>query len=120
MIEVSETTQTTHTTAGVRSLTFNLGSTERIPPGEGREYEVAGELIAIFRSRTGGLYAVQALCPHRAGHLADGIMGAGRIVCPMHSFKFELSTGAPMGNDCGSLKTYGVSLNDNNEILLSL
>ena len=98
----------------------NLGALERIPLGEGREFEVNGELIAVFRARAGRLYAVQAKCPHREGALADGIIGAGKVVCPLHSFKFDLATGAPLGNDCAALKTYIVTVNDEGEILLSL
>ena len=113
------------TIAEYAPLTFtlplvNLGALERIPLGEGREFEVDGELIAIFRARDGQLYAVQAKCPHRAGALADGIIGAGKVVCPLHSFKFDLATGAPLGNDCAALKTYTVSVNEDGEILLSL
>jgi len=98
----------------------NLGAVERIPLGEGREFDVGGALIAVFRARDGKVYAVQAKCPHRAGALADGIVGAGKIICPMHSFKFDLATGAPLGNDCAALKTYVVSVNEDGEILLSL
>ncbi len=101
-------------------VSCNLGSVERIPLGEGREYEVAGETIAIFRERQGALYAVQAQCPHRAGALADGIVGAGKLICPLHAFKFELATGAPLGHECGPLKTYGVKVNDCGEILLTV
>ena len=99
---------------------INLGAVERIPLGEGREFEVDGELIAVFRARAGKLYAVQAKCPHRDGALADGIIGAGKVVCPLHSFKFELATGAPLGNDCAALKTYTVTINNDGELLLSL
>ena len=99
---------------------WNLGAVERIPRGEGREYEVAGRLIAVFRERGGRVFAVQATCPHRAGHLADGILGAGKVICPLHSFKFALETGAAVGHDCAALKTYCVSLSDEGEILLSL
>jgi nitrite reductase (NADH) small subunit len=98
----------------------NLGSVERIPLGEGREFEVNGELIAIFRTRNGALHAVEALCPHKQGHLADGITGSGKIVCPMHAFKFELETGAPVGNDCAALKTFPVSVSDDGDLLLTL
>ena len=98
----------------------NLGPVERIPLGEGREYEVAGETIAIFRERQGAVYAVQAQCPHRAGALADGIVGAGKVICPLHAFKFELATGAPLGHQCGTLKTFGVKVNDHGEILLTV
>ena len=99
---------------------INLGLVERIPLGEGREFEVDGKLIAVFRARDEKLYAVQARCPHRAGHLADGLIGAGKVVCPMHSFKFDLATGAPLGNDCAALKTYAVTVSDDGEILLGL
>jgi nitrite reductase (NADH) small subunit len=98
----------------------NLGAVERIPLGEGREFDLGGELVAVFRARDGQLYAVQAKCPHRAGALADGIIGAGKVVCPMHSFKFDLTTGAPLGNDCAALKTYTVTVSGDSEILLSL
>jgi nitrite reductase (NADH) small subunit len=96
----------------------NLGSIERIPPGEGREYEALGELIAVFRARDGRIYAVQARCPHRDGPLSDGIMGAGKVICPLHSYKFDLATGQSIGNDCGALKTYHVSLSEDGEILV--
>ena len=115
-----EITIAEHTPMPFPLLTVNLGAVKRIPLGEGREFDVDGELIAIFRARDGQLYAVQAKCSHRQGALADGIIGAGKVVCPMHSFKFDLATGAPLGNDCAALKTYTVSVNDDGEILLSL
>jgi nitrite reductase (NADH) small subunit len=99
---------------------INLGAVDRIPLGEGREYEVVGELVAVFRERSGALHAVQATCPHRGGALADGLIGAGKVVCPMHTFKYELSTGKPVGHDCAALKTYRISVNSDGEILLSL
>lgn len=102
------------------AITCNLGPIGRIPLGEGREYQVAGELIAIFRERQGRLYAVQAQCPHRAGPLADGIIGDGKVICPLHALKFDLATGRPVGHECASLKTYSVELNDRDEILLTL
>ena len=44
---------------------INLGPVDRIPIGEGREFEVEGELIAVFRARDGGVFGAQARCPHR-------------------------------------------------------
>ena len=99
---------------------INLGPVDRIPPGEGREYELDGELIAVFRTRDGDLFGSQARCPHRNGHLADGVIGGGLVICPMHSLRFELATGKPAGNECPALKTYRVTINERGEILLSL
>jgi nitrite reductase (NADH) small subunit len=102
------------------TLVINLGPIERIPLGEGREFAVEGELIAVFRTRAGQLHATQAKCPHRDGPLADGIIGGGRVICPLHAFKFGLETGQPIGNVCESLKTYQISLSETDEILLNI
>jgi nitrite reductase [NAD(P)H] small subunit len=99
---------------------INLGPVGRIPIGEGREFDVEGELIAVFRARDGGVFGTQARCPHRDGHLADGVIGGGLVVCPLHTFRFEMATGRPVGNDCPALKTYRVTINEEGEIVLSL
>lgn len=102
-----------------RELTYNLGPVEQIPLGEGRVFEVEGRSIAVFRTRQGEVYATQAACPHKQGPLADGIIGGAQIVCPLHAYKFDLATGRPAGNDCEALRTYGVSLGEDGDILLS-
>jgi nitrite reductase (NADH) small subunit len=99
---------------------INLGSIESIPVGEGREYEVDGKSIAVFRARDARIYAVQTLCPHREGPLTDGIIGAGIVICPLHSYKFDLATGQPIGNDCAALKTYRAWLSEDEEIVVTL
>ncbi len=100
-------------------LTHNLGSVEMIPYGEGRAFQVGALSIAVFRTRSGELFATQSTCPHKGGPLADGIVGGGKVICPLHANKFELATGKPVGNDCPALKTYPVRLNESNEILLT-
>lgn len=84
----------------------NLGSIGRIPPGEGRTFLVGGVEVSVFRGRDGGIFATQAKCPHRDGPLADGIVGGGVVICPLHAYKFRLSTGAAIGHNCGDLATY--------------
>ena len=74
--------------------TINLGRSSRIPAGQGRCYVVGVDEIAVFRQRDGRLYAVENRCPHRQGPLAEGVLGAGRIICPLHGHQFNLETGA--------------------------
>src|SRR5687768_5756681 len=88
----------------------SAGPVERIPLGEGRNVEVDGEEIAVFRTRAGEVYAVQATCPHRGGPLADGIVGGKRVVCPLHAYAFDLASGEPAREGCPALRTYPVSL----------
>lgn len=42
------------------------------------------------------------------------------MICPLHAYKFDLTTGQPIGNMCEALKTYPVSLSETGDILLSL
>lgn len=89
-----------------------------IPEGEGRVFRAGYVEVAVFRTKEGRLYATQALCPHRDGPLADGIIGAGKVICPLHAYKFDLETGCALGNECQTLVTYPVSLNDAGDIML--
>jgi nitrite reductase (NADH) small subunit len=76
------------------STVINLGSIEKIPLGQGRSYIVDGQEIAVFRQRDGKLFATQNRCPHRNGPLSEGIVGANKVVCPLHAHKFDLGDGA--------------------------
>lgn len=104
----------------VRSPVWNIGPVDRIPRGEGRVCRIGQFVVAVFHTRSGEVYATQALCPHRGGPLADGIVGGGQVVCPLHSYKFDLATGAPVGGRCAALQTYPVSLSRAGDILLTL
>jgi nitrite reductase (NADH) small subunit len=98
------------------SQIVNLGSVEKIPSGQGRCYIVEGEEIAVFRQRDGRLFAIQNRCPHRQGPLSEGVCGAGKIICPLHSHKFDLATGH--GAEPGEcIKVYRVT-ESNGEVIL--
>ena len=98
----------------------DLGSVEQIPRGEGRQLRVGALLLAVFRTREGGLFATQALCPHRGGPLADGIVGGGQVICPLHGYRFDLATGQSIGSDCQPLQTYRVHVDERGNMVLSL
>ncbi|HET7543126.1 MAG TPA: Rieske (2Fe-2S) protein [Polyangiaceae bacterium] len=100
-------------------MEVTLGPITAIPEGEGRSFQVGAAQIAVFRSRDGGLFATQADCPHRQGPLADGLLGSGTLICPLHSLKFDLSTGRAENGDC-SLKTYPARLSEGGQILVDL
>ncbi len=99
---------------------YNLGSLNRIPQGEGRTFQVEEAAIAIFHTRSGKVFAVQATCPHKNGPLADGIVGDDKVVCPLHAYKFDLTSGEALGNTCEALKTYTVKVNEQGDLLLTV
>jgi nitrite reductase (NADH) small subunit len=107
-------------TAVATKILVNVGPADRIPLGEGRQFLVGLELIAVFRTRDGGVFATQASCTHKSGPLADGLVGDHKIVCPLHTFAFDLRSGQPLGHTCAALTTYPASLTSKGEILVEI
>ena len=83
---------------GARSAQLYACRIDDIPLGEGRAITLDGRRIAIFRS-TAGWYALDAVCPHRGGPLADGIVCDRLVICPLHDRRFDLQTGAGMNSE---------------------
>ena len=95
-----------------------LGPVDQIPVGEGRNFSVAAQQVAVFRTRQGGLFATQANCPHRGGPLADGLIGENTVICPLHDWNFDLATGETKNGECG-ITVYPVRAVDG-EIVLTV
>jgi len=90
----------------------HLGPMEAIPVGEGRTFAVDGRQIAVFRPRSGGnLRALDAVCPHAGGPLADAQIDDMKIVCPLHGYTFSLSDGACLNGDL-TVRAYPVREED--------
>ena len=89
-----------------------IGSVDEIPAGEGRTFAVDGTQIAVFRLRDGTLRAVDAICPHRGGPLADGLADNEVVVCPLHGHTFNLCSGADITEGGLSVRSYPVQGRD--------
>jgi nitrite reductase (NADH) small subunit len=83
---------------------------EEIPVGLGRSFEVGGLPIAVFRSRTGDVFAVANRCPHKGGPLSEGMLAGNRVVCPMHAFRFDSVTGECDQEGTCAVATYPVEV----------
>jgi len=75
--------------------------------------------MAVFHTRAGEVFAVQADCPHRAGPLADGLTGGTTVLCPLHERAFDLRTGAGIGHD-DCVAVYPARLRDDGTVLIEL
>ncbi len=57
--------------------------------------EVEGEMVALFHVG-GQFYAIDDVCTHDGGPLADGELRDHKISCPRHGAKFDIRTGAAL------------------------
>jgi nitrite reductase (NADH) small subunit len=61
--------------------------------GEVREFEAEGRPFCV--ANVGGTIAVLGgVCPHEEGPLGEGTIENGCVVCPWHSYAFDVRTGA--------------------------
>lgn len=90
-----------------------IASRDAIPLREGRVVRVGDREIALFNLGD-RFMAVDNVCPHRGGPLADGIVSGAAVVCPLHAWKIDLATGRverpASGASC--LATYPVRVED--------
>ena len=86
-----------------------VGPVGEIPVGEGRAYVVDGTEVAVYKLRDGTLRALAAVCPHRGGPLADGLIDERVVVCPLHGRTYDLSTGAELAAGGDGVRAYAVT-----------
>lgn len=68
-----------------------------IARGGKKVVEVDGTLIAVFKVDDDQYYAVEDVCTHDGGPLADGDMvDTYEIECPRHGARFDIRTGAAL------------------------
>jgi nitrite reductase (NADH) small subunit len=99
---------------------ISLGPVGDIPVGDARAYAVEGRQIAVFRLRDGSLRALDAVCPHRGGPLADGLADRRIVVCPLHGFTYDLATGEEVANGGVPVTAYPVHADDTGTIRLRI
>jgi nitrite reductase (NADH) small subunit len=83
-----------------------VGQVSDLTPGEGRTYVVDGRQIAVFLLSDGSVRALDAVCPHRGGPLADGQVDLSVVVCPLHAYAFRLDDGGCTSDGVGKIRTY--------------
>ncbi len=77
-----------------------------VPPGSMAEFEL-GEATFAICNVSGVIHCVDGTCPHAGGPLAQGALHGPTIVCPWHSWEFDVRNG--QGEDC-SIKTYPITI----------
>ena len=71
---------------------MTVASTAEVPSGERIVVEVKDHYIAIFNVDN-RLYAIEDVCTHDDGPLAEGILEGTVIECPRHGAQFDITTG---------------------------
>ncbi len=74
-----------------------MATLNELPPGSAKEVEYEGRIYALFNVG-GTISAIDGICPHQGGPLADGPLEGTCVTCPWHGWQFDVQTGkTPLG-----------------------
>lgn len=69
-----------------------VATLDQLPEGSALEIEHDGRIFALFH--VGGVIsAIDGLCPHQGGPLAEGEVTGTIVTCPWHGWQFDIRTG---------------------------
>jgi nitrite reductase (NADH) small subunit len=69
-----------------------MASLDELPPGAKKEVEYDGRIFALFNI-DGQITAIDGICPHQGGPLAEGVVEGTIVTCPWHGWQFDVRTG---------------------------
>ena len=91
-----------------------VAATNDIQPSQMKEVEVAGEKVCVINVE-GKFYAIDNVCTHEGGPLAEGILEGYEVECPWHGSRFDVRTGEVINPPAETPQPlYEVKVEDNN------
>ncbi len=60
---------------------------------QGKEFLIEGKVIAVFRRADDQVFAIDGMCAHQGGPIAQGLLSGNCITCPWHGWQYDISSG---------------------------
>jgi len=89
-----------------------------IPKGQARAFEVNGQQVAIFNV-DGQFHAIDNVCAHQGGPLAEGELDGCVVTCPWHGWTYDVRTGASPDEPDASVLHYHLKV-DGDQLLVAV
>lgn len=101
-------------------MALRICSLDDLKPGKALRVKVGDDAIAIVRTPSGDVKALNDKCSHGEISLSEGFIDDETIECWAHGAKFDLNTGKPLSLPAyESVATYEVLI-ENNDIFIEL
>lgn len=97
---------------------IDIGAVQDIPARGARLVRSPVGEIAVFRTATDDIYAVDEWLPGKAGPLSNGIQHGHCVTDPMRNWVFDLQTGEAQGADEGRVRVWPTMV-ENGRILIT-
>jgi len=89
---------------------FDVGPVSAVPLRGARTVRTPNREIAVFRTASNDIFALENKCPHKGGPLSEGIVHGRKVACPLHNWIINLEDGEATGADHGCAKKFPVKI----------
>ena len=83
-----------------------IAGVEDIPRLQARLVKTGYHKLAVFRTATDEIFAVEDDCPHKHGPLSQGVVHDNLVTCPCHNLEIDLASGKVLGSDVDCARTF--------------
>jgi nitrite reductase (NADH) small subunit len=98
---------------------IKLSSVAEMPsPGQAKEFPCDRKVVCVANVN-GTLSALDNVCLHRGGPLAQGHIEDGKVVCPWHGWQFDAQTGQVGHHPDAKAKVYSLRI-EGDDVLVEL
>src|SRR5215470_16479185 len=95
----------------MESTSVVVGKTTEIGPGDRKIIQAEGTFIAVFNVG-GKYYAIEDVCSHDDGPVAEGDLDGFEIECPRHGARFDIRNGRVLSFPAiTSIRSFNVAVN---------
>ncbi|MGB0521922.1 MAG: Rieske (2Fe-2S) protein [Flammeovirgaceae bacterium] len=93
---------------------FNtLEEAEKVVPMRSSRLILAGNRKICLSHAVAGFFAVDDACPHLGESLSKGTVNfLGEVICPWHSFRYNLKNGLECENRTRKVQTYPIKVDE--------
>ena len=100
------------------SETVKIANVRDVPDGGAIVVEARGRKIALFNSG-GAFYAIDNACRHLGGSLGAGDVYGTRVICPLHGWEYDFTTGASIDDPATRVACFPVKV-DGDDVLVEV
>jgi nitrite reductase (NADH) small subunit len=98
-------------------IMIDIAALADIPRQGARVVRTPAGCVAVFRTATDEVFAIDDRCPHKGGPLSEGIVHGSQVTCPLHGMVIDLVTGLAQGVDEGRVATHAARVEDGRVLL---
>ena len=98
---------------------IEIGALDDIPRLGSRVVRTPRGNIAVFRTESDEVFALDDRCPHKGGPLSQGIVYGKQVACPLHNWQIDLASGEALAPDVGCAHRHAARV-ENGRVQLSL